>query len=115
MSSRIIKSNKYGILTVQKYQEINAIHLNKDMDETDKILYSVCTLFNYQPEILNNENPKKVLRLISKFENIFKINIKKVNRIGLYHINYDIDKITFGQYIELAYFFNLMKLKKLII
>jgi hypothetical protein len=112
MSSRIIKSNKYGILTVQKYQEINAINSNSEMDDTDKVLYSVCSLFNYQPEILNNENPKKVVKLISRFEKVFAIAIKKTKFIKWFKINYDIEKITFGQYIELAYFFQFDEVDK---
>jgi hypothetical protein len=44
--------------------------------------------------------------MMSKMQKVFEtpFNAKVFNKIGRYFINYDISKMTFGQYIELAFF-----------
>lgn len=116
MFNRIIKGNKYPVLTLDKYQAINAIYEhNQDSDETDKLLYCVCALFDYAPEVLNKEKPKKVLKMINQVQQVFdiKFDIKKAPEvIGKYKIRYDIDNISFGNYIDLAYFLQFDNVQK---
>jgi hypothetical protein len=53
-----------------------------------------------------DKNPKKALRLIPKVEKIFSLEmrLKPCGKIGKYSINYNPSILTFGQYIELAYY-----------
>jgi len=92
-------------LTLEKYKAIDAISADKSLSDIDRTLYCICALYDYAPEELDKENPLKVIRMVKKLEKIFKFKISAPTIIGIYKINYDISSITFGQYIELSYFF----------
>lgn len=91
-------------LTLEKYKTIDAI-MSDNIPELDKTLYCICALWDYAPEELDKENPLKVVKMAAKLEKLFKFKISAPTIIGIYKINYDISNITFGQYIELSYFF----------
>lgn len=92
-------------ISLFKFQQIDAINA-KSIDDIDKILYTTCIVFNMTEYQLDNTDPQKALKLTSKvskiFENLFEP--KPFKRIGKYFINYDVSKITLGQYIELSFF-----------
>jgi len=92
-------------ITLYKYQRLEEIELRK-IDPIDKVLYSTCVVYNLTEWQLDNMNPKKATKKILRMTKILesKVNPVAKNRIGKYWINYDISKMTFGQYIEIAYF-----------
>lgn len=92
-------------ITLSKFRQLDEIN-TRDLPEIDKALFSTCVLFDKTEYELDNSNPVEVLRLTTKVSRLFAVpfNPKVQNRIGKYFINYDISKMTFGQYIELAFF-----------
>jgi hypothetical protein len=99
-------------LTLEKYKVIDAITSDKSLSEIDKTLYCICTVYDYTPEELDKEDPMKVVKMAAKMEKIFKFKISAPAIIGIYKINYNISSITFGQYIELSYFFQFNAIDK---
>jgi hypothetical protein len=87
------------------YQQIEKIN-KQDMPEMDKVLYSVCVLFGKTEYEIDNEKPKKVVKMMKGLQTIFEtpFNPKAETRIGKYIINYDVSRATLGQYIELSFF-----------
>ncbi len=92
-------------LTLEKFKAIDAISADKSLSEIDRTLYCLCALYDYAPEELDKEDPLKVVKMVAKLEKVFKFKISAPAIIGIYKINYNISSITFGQYIELSYFF----------
>lgn len=92
-------------ITLGKYQQIEAIN-KTDLPEIDKVLHTACIVYDKTEYEIDNEKPVKVVKMISKIQSIFEtpLNAKACARIGKYDINYDVSKITFGQYIELSFF-----------
>lgn len=95
----------WSSITLGKFQQIE--HLNKrGLSEMDKVLFSTCIVFDMTEYELDNTDPKKVFKMTNKLAKVFEspFNPKPLTKIGKYFINYDISKISFGQYIELAFF-----------
>lgn len=92
-------------ITLGKYQRIEDIN-KQSLPDIDKALYSACVVFDKTEYQLDNEKPAKVLKMMTKMQSIFEMPFNPVasKRIGGYMINYDVSRITLGQYIELAYF-----------
>ena len=92
-------------VTIAKYQQIDEISNRKISDE-DKMLFSVCVLFDKTEYQLDNIGKRKGMKLINKATKIFSSELiqKVVKWIGPYQINYDLSKLSFGQYIELSFF-----------
>jgi hypothetical protein len=92
-------------ITLGKYQQIEAINVN-GLSDIDKALYSACVVFNKTEYEIDNEKPAVVLKMMNKMQSLFEspFNPKAENRIGKYVVNYDVSRITFGQYIELSFF-----------
>jgi len=99
-------------ITLEKYKAIDAITADRSLSEIDKTLYCICALYDYAPEQLDKEDPLKVIKMAAKMEKVFKFKISAPAVIGIYKINYDISSITFGQYIELSYFFQFNAIDK---
>lgn len=99
-------------LTLEKYQAIEAITADKSLSEIDKTLYCICALWDYAPEELDKEDPKKVVKMAAKLTKIFQFKITAPTIIGIYKIDYNINNITFGQYIDLSFFFSFDTLEK---
>ena len=94
-------------ITLGKFQQLEEIN-NRNLSDLDRALFSACIIFDKTEYELDNTEPKKVLRLTNQLRKIFEkpINPVPYKKIGRYFINYDLSKITFGQYIELAFFLN---------
>lgn len=92
-------------ITLGKYQQIERIN-KTDLPDIDKVLHTACIVFDKTEHEVNNEKPAKVLKMIKKIHRVFEkpLNAKVCDRIGKYVVNYDISRITFGQYIELSFF-----------
>ena len=81
MQSRIVKSNKHIILkklTYRTYLEIEAINTDKDIPDVDKALYTVCSVYGLTEQQLDSKGWKKVEKMVTKVENIFKRKLKKI-------------------------------------
>lgn len=87
------------------YQQIEAINA-QGLPEIDKALYSACIVFDKTEHQIDNEKPTVVLKMMNKMQSLFEtpFNPKAEKRIGKYMVNYDVSRITFGQYIELSFF-----------
>lgn len=98
--------SKWNKISLFKFQQIDQINATDGMAEIDKLLFSTCIVFDMTEYQLDQVGVNKATRLINKVSSIFscKLNARPRKRIGKYFINYDISKITFGQFVELAYF-----------
>jgi hypothetical protein len=98
--------SKWDKISLYKFQQVEAINSRKDLPDLDKILFSVCAVFDHTEYELDNLPIKKVDKMASEITKIFSTPFepKAFNRIGKYFINYDISKVTLGQYIELSFF-----------
>lgn len=98
--------SKWDNISLFKFQTVQMYQEKKDMPEIDKVLWSICTVFDYTEYQLDNMEPEQVEKLSRKITGIFesKLDPQPFKRIGKYFINYDISKITLGQYIELSFF-----------
>lgn len=92
-------------ITLYKYQQVEEVN-KREIPDIDKTLFSACFVFDLTEHELDNTAPDKVLRMTTKMQQIFEtpFNPKALTKIGRYVINYDVSKMTFGQYIELAFF-----------
>jgi len=92
-------------ITLAKYQQLEKINM-RAISDIDKVLFSACIIFDKTEYELDNETPKKVLKYTRQINKVFSEPFpeKHFDKIGKYFINYDISKISFGQYIELAFF-----------
>lgn len=92
-------------ITLGKYQQIDMIN-SKEQPDIDKVLFSTCVLFDLTEYEMDNTDPKRAIKMMAKMQSIFEtpFSPKAQTKIGVYVINYDVSKMTFGQYIELAFF-----------
>jgi hypothetical protein len=92
-------------ITLGMFQQIEKVN-KQDMSDIDKALYGACIVFGKTEYELDNEKPKKVLKMMNTMQRIFEtpFNPKLERRIGEYVINYDVSQITLGQYIEITFF-----------
>jgi hypothetical protein len=93
-------------ISIFKFQRVSEINERKDMSDLDKLLFSICSVYNMTEHELDNAGVKKAGRLAKKVEKIFSspLNALPKKRIGKYILNYDPGSMTLGQYIELSYF-----------
>lgn len=96
---------KWNNISLGKFQQLDEIN-SRELSDIDRVLFSACIVFDKTEYEMDNERPKKVVEMTRKLTKIFEtpFNSRAYNKIGKYLINYDISKITFGQYIELAFF-----------
>ena len=92
-------------ITLGKFQQIEEIN-NRNISDIDRVLFSTCIVFDKTEYELDNEDPRKVMRMTENLTRIFEapLSPSPFKKIGKYFINYDISKVSFGQYIELSYF-----------
>ena len=92
-------------ITLGMYQRIEAVN-KQDIPDIDKALFSACVVFNKTEYQMDNEKPGKVLKMMTKMQRMFEapFDPKARERIGDYNINYDVSRITLGQYIEISFF-----------
>lgn len=92
-------------ISLAKFQQIKEVN-KQDISDIDKVLFSVCIIYDITEFELDNTAPKKVLRMSEIVSKVFEspFNPKAKRKIGRYFISYHISKMTFGQYVELAFF-----------
>jgi hypothetical protein len=92
-------------ITLGKFQQIDKINAQA-LSDIDKALYSACIVFDKTEYEMDNEKPEKVVKMMAKMQKIYETPFvpRTINRIGEYVINYDVSRITLGQYIELSFF-----------
>jgi len=97
----------WNSITYGQFQRIQSIN-KLDLEDIDKVLHTACIVYNKTEHEVNNEKPIRVVKMISRMQKVFEtpFNPKSVNRIGKYVINYDISKITLGQYVTLSFYIN---------
>ena len=95
-------------ISLFKFQQIEIINA-KDIEVMDRLLFTTCLVFGYTEYELDNLPIKKVGKMVNKVEAIFnsELNPVPVGRIGKYFLEYDPGKLTFGQYVELSFFFQM--------
>jgi hypothetical protein len=93
-------------VTLETYKVIDAISADTTLSDIDRVLYQLCALYNLTPEQLDKTDPRKVIKMVARLEKTFKFKITAPTILGIYFIDYNISLITFGQYIELSYFFS---------
>lgn len=92
-------------ITLAQFQQIEQVN-SRELPDIDKALFSVCIIYGMTEFELDNTDPKKVLKLTGRVSKVFEspFKPKALSKIGRYFINYDVSGMTFGQYIELAFF-----------
>jgi len=96
---------KWSKITLANFKQLE--HYDKTVkDETDKLLYSVCAIYGISEHTLDTMQPKKATKKILAVQRTLETAPKLIASkfIGLHHINYNIASLTFGQYVEIAYF-----------
>lgn len=94
--------NKISLAKFQQLDEVN----NRELPELDKVLYSACIVFDRTEYEIDNAEPQEVIKLTNKLKQIFEtpFNQHAYMKAGKYFVNYDLSKMTLGQYIELSFF-----------
>lgn len=94
-------------ISLFKYQQIELINSTPRYDEMDRILFSVCAVFDMTEAELNAKKGKQAIRLIKKMSSVLANPLapKAARRIGPYRMAYDVSSFTLAQYVELEYFF----------
>jgi NTP pyrophosphatase (non-canonical NTP hydrolase) len=101
---RIPKWNK---ITVEMYQYINEIN-ESQMDQVDKVLFTMAFLTGKSEEEFDKINKYKFAQLQRQFKQRFaqlKMQGKETERIKSFKFNFDIRKVTLGQFIEVQHFY----------
>lgn len=93
-------------ITLFQFQEADRINGNASFDDLDKVLYTTCIVFGLTEHQLDSTDPVKAAALMQKTSKLFEQPFleKAFNRVGKYSIQYDVSKMTFGQYVELSFF-----------
>jgi hypothetical protein len=101
--------NPWNKISLYKFQQIEAINNKPGVSDIDKSLFSTCIVFDYTEFELDNLKLEKVAKLTERLTRIFSTPFNPVlfKRVGKYLINYDVSKITLGQYIELSFFLSI--------
>jgi hypothetical protein len=94
-------------ITVEMYQYINEIN-ETDMDQVDKVLFSMAFLVGKSEQEFDKINKYKFAQLQRQFKERFEqLNMqgKERERIKDLKFNFDIRKVTLGQFIEVQHFY----------
>jgi hypothetical protein len=116
----MFKIPKWSKISVEMYQYINDIN-QSEMSNIDKLIQTVSALTGKTAKQLDILGQSK--RGIAKF-NRLSVDIKNrfeeltktgkpVEKINKYKFNLDIERLTFGQYIEIQHFFKLGQIESL--
>lgn len=94
-------------ISLFQYQQIELVNSIPGYDEVDKVLFSVCAVYDMTEAELNAKKGKEAMRLVKRMSAVLSTPIAPaaVNRIGPYRMLYDVSSFTLGQYVELAFFF----------
>lgn len=94
-------------ITLFQFQEIDRINNHPGYDEVSRAAFTTCVLFKLTEHELSELPARKAIRKIEKAGEVFSKPFRPeiFKSIGLYSLNYDMEKMTFGQYVELAHYF----------
>lgn len=92
-------------ISLFKFQEAERIQ-KENIEDIDKLLFTVCTVFGFTEYQLDNMKLAKVNKMSAAVTKIFESEMipVAVKRMGKYFIAYNPAKLTFGQYVELSFF-----------
>jgi len=103
----LIKYTKmnWKCITLSKFKRLEEIN-NRNISDEDKLLFSTCIVYGISENTLDTMNPKQAARKILKVSKLLNTipNFTAKKIIAPYYINYNISSLSFGQYIEIAYF-----------
>jgi hypothetical protein len=93
-------------ITLKQYQEIDKINQRRDIDELDKVFFTVCVLNGMTEQQLDQSGVKVVDKLCREVNKVLSVqfNPTAADKIGAYHIDYNCDHLRAGQYVELQFF-----------
>lgn len=93
-------------ISLYKFQQIDKINATGGMSDLDKVLFSTCVVFDMTEYQLDNAGVRKADKLTKKVGKIFsaRVDHHPRRRIGWWFLSYDVSNMSFGQFIELAYF-----------
>lgn len=97
---------KWADITLEQFQLINSINDSKDYDEMDKLLYTTGAIFDFTENQMVDMGVEKCQKYIQKTSHLFNNPFEKkpYKQIGKYRIEYNIEKLRFGQFVEITYF-----------
>lgn len=98
---------KWDKITVEMYQYINEIN-ESEMDKVDKVLFSMAFLAGKTEQEFDKINKYKFAQLQRQLKQRFEqLNVQGEERIEIkdFKFNFDIRKVTLGQYIEVQHFY----------
>lgn len=98
---------KWDKITVEMYQYINEIN-ESEMDQVDKMLYSMAFLVGKTEQEFDKINKYKFAQLQRQLKQRFEqlsVQGNETERIKDFKFNFDVRKITLGQYIEVQHFY----------
>ena len=98
---------KWDKITVEMYQYINEIN-ESEMDQVDKVLFTMAFLTSKSEHEFDNINKYKFAQLQRQFKQRFaqlEMQGKETERIKDFKFNFDIRKVTLGQFIEVQHFY----------
>lgn len=100
--------SKWKNITLYKFQQVDAINSTPQYDEIDKLGFSICAVFDLTEHQVSQMDAKKVNSYVARVQGIFQsdFTVLTPQRIGGYKMLYDVAAFTFGQYIELSFFFH---------
>lgn len=92
-------------ITLANFQRIDLLKQNRDLDDLDIMLFSICEIYGMTEYELDNAG-EKAHKLISTVSKVFSAPFKPVckHRIGKYRLQFDPAKWTYGQFVELMFF-----------
>lgn len=98
--------NNWKHVTLFKLQRVEEINADTEQDDLFRLLYSASVIFGMTVKEIDDAGAKKAGKLIRKVKAIFEQEMRTMapQKIGRYRMAYDVSAVTFGQYIELAYF-----------
>lgn len=97
---------KWQDITLQQFQFIDRVNNDPDYDEMERLLHTTCILFGHTEYTISQLPIEKVKKLIAKTTKLFSNPCPDTpkKRIGRYFIDYNMDNIRLGQYVELTHF-----------
>lgn len=98
---------KWDKITVEMYQYINEIN-ESEMDQVDKMLFSMAFLVGKTEQEFDKINKLKFAQLQRQLKQRFEhLNMQgeEIEQIKNFKFNFDIRKVTLGQFIEVQHFY----------
>lgn len=98
--------SNWSKISLYKFQQIDKINATPGMADLDKLLFSTCVVFDMTEFQLDNAGVRKAGKLTKRVGEIFgaPFDSRPRHRVGRYFLNYEVSKMTFGQFIELSFF-----------